>query len=139
METIRENRRTQIATASGLNCLAAIWLFISAFAVSAHGPMATNNVIFGIIVFVLAVIRFGGAYDQGWLSWINALIGVWVIISPWAIMGTGPNGPTQGIIVNNCITGGILVVLGCWSAIATGAAPRRELTYPNGPSPSFGR
>jgi hypothetical protein len=141
MTTVSENRRTQVQTASGLNCLAAIWLFISAFVIVAHGPMVSNNLIFGVIVFTLAVIRFGGALEQGWISWINALIGLWVIISPWAIMGDAPNGPTQGMIVNNCITGGVVLVLGLWSAFVTSATPTQELNYPNAnpTRPSFGR
>jgi hypothetical protein len=115
--------RTQVQWASGLNLLAAIWLFISAFAVYAHGPMMTNNIILGVAVAILAAIRLGGAFDQGWMSWLNAVLGVWVIVSPWAVMGTGPFGPTQAMILNNCITGGVIVALGCWSAIATNTEP----------------
>lgn len=111
--------RNQVQTTSGINVLAGIWLFISAFVIYAHGPMVTNNIIFGIIVTVLALIRVSGAYDQSWLSWLNALCGIWVIISPWAVMGTGANGPTQGMIINNVITGAVVAVLACWSAIAS--------------------
>jgi hypothetical protein len=124
MATTVESHRTQVQVASGLNLLAGIWLFVSAFAVYAHGPMVTNNVICGIAVVVLAAIRAFGAYDQGWVSWLNALIGVWVVVSPWAVMGApGPAGPTYGMIINNCITGGVVIVLGIWSALATNTAP----------------
>lgn len=111
--------RNQVQTVSGINVLAGIWLFISAWAIYAHGPMVTNNIVFGVIVTVLALIRVSGAYDQSWLSWLNALCGLWVVVSPWAVMGTGPNGPTQAMIINNCITGGVIAVFGCWSALAT--------------------
>ena len=110
-------------SASGLNLLVAIWLFISAFVVSTQNPMTKNNVIFGIVVGVLALIRMGGAFDQAWLSWLNALCGIWVIVSPWAVMGTGPLGPTQAIIISNCITGAVILVLALWSALATNTAP----------------
>ena len=50
MITVNENRRNQVQTASGLNCLAAIWLFISAFVITGQGPMVSNNLIFGVIV-----------------------------------------------------------------------------------------
>ena len=136
MAATNNMNRSQAQSASGLNLLAAIWLFISAFVVPIHGPMTTNNVIFGICVAVLAVIRLGGAYDQSWLSWLNALLGVWVVISPWAVIGAGQGGPTNGMIVNNCITGGVIFVLGCWSALATNSAPG-ETPYRS--SPSFGR
>jgi hypothetical protein len=55
---------------------------------------------------------------------LNALVGLWVVISPWAVMGQpGPAGPTHGMIINNCITGGLVTALACWSAIATNAEP----------------
>lgn len=139
MATNLNNYRSQVQWASGLNLLVGIWLFISAFAVYDHAPMVTNNVLCGIGVVVLAAIRAFGAYDQGWLSWLNALLGVWVIISPWAVMGTGPNGPSHGMIINNCITGGVVVVLGLVSALATNTAPGAATAYPEGPRPSFGR
>jgi len=132
--TTVNNHRTQVQWASGLNLLAAIWLFISAFVIYDRGPMVTNNVICGIAVAILAAIRAGGAYEQGWLSWLNALIGVWVIVSPWAVMGTGANGPTNGIIINNVITGVVMVILGCWSAIATNTEPAGATAYA-GPAP----
>ncbi len=122
--------RTQVQWASGLNVLAGVWLFISAFVVYAHGPMMTNNVICGIAIAVLAAIRAFGAIEEGWLSWLNVLIGAWVIISPWAIMDTGPTAPTQAMIINNVITGGVMIILGGWSAIASGIGPDRA-TYPS--------
>lgn len=115
--------RNQVQTASGLNFLAGVWLFISAFVVFAHSPMVTNNIVFGIIVALLALIRISGAYTESWLSWVNAVIGVWVIISPWVVMGTGPGGPTQAMMINNCITGAVILGLGCWSALATDTEP----------------
>ena len=125
--------RNQVQTVSGLNVIAGIWLFLSAFAIYASGPMVANNIVFGLVVGVLALIRISGAFDQSWLSWINAICGVWVVISPWAVMGTGPGGPTQAIIINNCITGGVIAVLGCWSAIATDT--ESVTTSPDIPSP----
>jgi len=138
MDTTVNRRRTQVQTASGLNLLVGIWLFISAFVVPANGAMTTNNVICGIVVVVLAAIRAFGAFDAGWLSWLNALVGLWVIISPWAVAG-GQGGPTQGTIACNVITGAAVVILGCWSAIATGTQPGGAVAYPDTTRPSFGR
>ncbi|MBN9120744.1 MAG: SPW repeat protein, partial [Planctomycetes bacterium] len=67
--------RTQVQWASGLNLLVGVWLFVSAFAVYARGPMVTNNALCGIGVAALAAIRALGAYEQGWLSWANVLLG----------------------------------------------------------------
>jgi hypothetical protein len=119
--------RNQLQTASSLNVVAGVWMFISAFVIYAHGPMVTNNVVFGMLVTVFALCRISGAYDQSWLSWLNAVVGIWVIVSPWATMGTGATGPTQAMIINNCVTGGAVLLLACWSAIATDAEPTRTL------------
>jgi len=133
MATDLHPHQGQVQTASGLNVLVGIWLFISAFAVYGHGPMMSNNIIFGIIVTVLALIRAGGALNADWVSWINALCGIWVVVSPWAVMGNTPNGPTHGMIINNCITGGVIIALACWSAIATDTEP----SVPVAARPSF--
>ncbi len=137
MNTTLHTHRNQVQWASGLNFLVGIWLFVSAFVIYARGPMVTNNVVLGIAVAVLAIIRAAGAYGQAWISWLNALLGVWVVISPWAVMGTGRAGPTVGMITCNVITGAVIVILGCWSATATTTEPA-GVTYPDNTRPSLG-
>jgi hypothetical protein len=133
------SRQNQVQWASGLNVLAAIWLFISAFAVAAHGSMMTNNIILGIAVFVLALFRFGGAYAQSWISWVNLVLGIWVIVSPWVVMSREVPA-TQDIMVNNVITGVIIGILAIWSALASSTEPGAETTYSTAsPRPSYGR
>jgi hypothetical protein len=115
--------RTQAQWASGLNVLAGLWVLGTALAVLDHGPVVTNNLLCGIAVIALAAVRFSGAYDQTWVSWLNALVGAWLVVSPWAVTAA----PTHDLILSNCIAGGVVAVLGCWSAMATttepGAAP----------------
>lgn len=108
---------TQVRTASGLDVLAGIWLFISAFVIRATTGLHWSNGIVAVAVVILAAIRAGGAYRESWLSWINALLGLWVLISPWVISRT----PTHGIITNNVITGIVIIVLAAWSALASGS------------------
>ena len=128
-------KRIQVQTASGLNVVVGVWLFISAFAIYAHGSMVTNNVIFGVVVTVFALCRISGAYDQSWLSWLNALMGIWVIVSPWGVMGIGATGPSQAMIINNCVAGGAVLLLACWSAIVSDSEPNRRLNSQTSPTP----
>jgi len=107
--------RTQVQVASGLDVLAAIWLFISAFVVAGGPTMAWNNIVLGVIVFILAACRAFGAYRQAWISWVNAVLGIWVVIAPWVLLGT----PSRAIIWNNVITGAVVIVFAIWSAAAT--------------------
>jgi hypothetical protein len=116
MYAFPSSARTHVQTASGLNLLAGMWLIASGVAAHAHAPMLTNNVLCGVVVCVLAAPRVCGAYDQGWLSRVNAVTGLWVVVAPWAVMGPRTVG---GIVTSNLVTGGLVTALGCWSAGAT--------------------
>jgi hypothetical protein len=110
--------RRQVQTASGLDVLAGVWLLISPFVLAFYSQAATtNNVILGIVIAAIAAIRFFGAFDAAWLSWINAVLGLWVLLSPWILGFSQFNVPTG----NNIILGVIVIVLASWSALATNA------------------
>jgi hypothetical protein len=88
---------------SGLNVLAGIWLIIAPWVLgySAEDPR-WNDVVFGIIVGVFALTRAFGAYREDWLSWVNALIGVWLFVAAFTIDQTSVarwNDIVLGIIV----------------------------------------
>jgi len=77
----------QLQWASGINIIAGIWLLISPWVLS-FSTLTTardNAVIFGIIVGVLAAVRLFVAPAATWLSWVNAILGIWVFISPWVL------------------------------------------------------
>lgn len=103
----------QIRTASGLNFIAGVYFLISEWIMAANGAERANGIIFGIIVGILAALRFGGAVGP-WASWLNALIGIWVIISPWVYGYSG-----TAWMWNSIILGIIMLVLGFWSATAS--------------------
>jgi hypothetical protein len=109
--------RRQITTAGILNIIAGIWILISpwvyGYAVDTGGMW--NSVIVGIVIAVLALIRASGAYTQAWLSWINAILGLWLIISPW-VYGYDNN---TGGSWNSIILGIIVCILAVWSAQAS--------------------
>ncbi len=109
-------RREQVMTASGLDVLAGIWILISPFVLRFMPHQATtNNVILGIVIGILAAIRFSGAYGQSWLSWINVILGIWVLITPWVLRFSHFRTATT----NNVIMGIIVIILAGWSALAT--------------------
>jgi hypothetical protein len=109
--------RAQVQTASGLDVLAGIWLIISPFIIG-YGALSgatTNDVILGIVIGILAAIRFFGAYEAAFISWINVILGIWVLISPW-VLGYSTN---NGALANNIVMGIIVIILAAWSALAT--------------------
>ena len=48
-----------------------------------------------------------------WQSWINAIIGLWLIVASFTITGS-----RIGNLTNNLIAGIVLLVLGLWAAVA---------------------
>jgi hypothetical protein len=123
--------REEVMGASGLNFLAGLWLLISPWVLNYGGrDPYWNDIVFGAIVAFLALIRMSGAYRESWLSWTNALVGVWVFISAfWLQHG-------NGAVTNNWIVGVVVFILAVWSASASeGALPRRgdRRDYRRGP------
>jgi hypothetical protein len=106
--------RGDVFAASGLNVLAGIWLIIAPFVLGyGSGDPYWNDIVFGAIVAVLALVRISGAYRASELSWINALIGVWLFVSAFWLDSTGRAGG------NDIILGIIVFLLGIASASAT--------------------
>ncbi len=109
--------------ASILNIIAGIWLIISPFALGlAMWPAAVcNNVVVGAVVLILAAVRASNPLHARGLSWINFLLGIWLIISPFVLVnGARP----VALATNNVILGIVVLVLAVWSAFATPLAGR---------------
>jgi hypothetical protein len=106
----------QITLASGANLILGLWLIVAPFVLTFTGSGARgNDIILGIVIAVIAACRVFGAYRSAWLSWVNALLGIWVIISPWVLGFSGKAQPTW----NNVIVGIAITILGVWSAVAS--------------------
>jgi len=107
--------RAQTKTASGLNFIAGIYLLISAWIAHVTAGGMANGIVFGIIVAILAASRFAGSTGP-WASWLDALIGVWMILSPW-VYGYADHAWKW----NSIVVGIVMIVLGVWSALSTKA------------------
>jgi len=106
--------RSTVAAASGLNILAGIWLIIAPFVLGySGGDPYWNDIVCGAITGVIALARFAGAYRASWLSWVNALIGVWIFVGGFRI------DDTTTASTNDIILGAIAFVLALVSATAT--------------------
>jgi hypothetical protein len=103
----------QVRLASGLNVLAGLYLLFSSWINGVNGGNTANGIIFGIIVVILAATRMAGNAGP-WASWIDALIGIWVILSPWVYGYSG-----EPWMWNSIVVGIIILILGIWSATAS--------------------
>src|SRR5262249_48882130 len=119
VDNISYEPRNHVQTASGLNILAGIWLFLSGYALPENDPMVTNNLIAGFLVAAFATFRYVGAYEESWMSWLEVVFGAWIIASPWVLVGHMNHGPTVLTILSNVITGAAVIAFGIWSAMST--------------------
>jgi hypothetical protein len=106
MATLAKRETGSYATAlvadAGLDAIAGAWLFISAFVFfQGTGTFFINNLTCGAIVAILAF----GAFAHVWLAWLPAIIGMWVMISPFAL-GFGMDSVATA---NNVITGAVIL------------------------------
>jgi SPW repeat-containing protein len=114
----RQHIRAGASTTAGpswINIVLGVWVLISPFVVQfTRFPAAVwNNVIVGIVIAILAIIRTSVPSQTGW-SWVNVILGIWMIISAFAL-----GAMTTAILWNNIILG-IVIAL-----IATGSASSR--------------
>ena len=112
----RDNRMGQVVVASVINLILGLWLIIAPFVLgfTAHTHSEWNTIIVGILVATIAAIRIWGGRGASWLSWINAGLALWLIVSPW-IYG---NSDISAILWNDIIVGVVVLVLSAWSALA---------------------
>ena len=122
----RRDWRESVITASSLNVLAGIWLIIAPFVLGyGNNDPYWNDILFGAIVLVLGATRASGAYAASGLSYLNALVGIWLFASAFWLDGGGT------AAANDIVLGIVVFVLGAISATASddaaaaGATPRR--------------
>jgi SPW repeat len=84
-----------------VNILLGMWVVVSPFVLTIHSPKAIwNNVATGIVIGILALIR-GSVHRPGW-SWLNLVLGIWLVISPFVLVVSGVamwNNVIAGIII----------------------------------------
>jgi hypothetical protein len=95
-------------TASTIVLLAGVWYFFSPWIYGANTHVnAWNAWIVGALLFIFGVIRVSRPVGTAGLSWLNALLGVWVFFSPWIFAYT----VNTGRFVNSLCVGVVVFVL----------------------------
>ena len=103
-----------VKTASGLAVLFSLWLIVSPFVLGFAGSTGMwDAVVVGVVVLVLAWIRYANPSGTAVLSWLVALLGVWLILSPYVF---GMSGVTT-LLWDYFVTGAAFIVFGAWAAL----------------------
>ena len=111
-----ETRDSSVKTLAALNFLFGVWLIVSPYLLSYQsGSAKWQSVIAGIAVAIFAAVRYFSP-AQIWASWVNAVVGLWLIISPFI------TGYDASAAYWNQIILGILVAVVGFSNAATHAS-----------------
>lgn len=95
----------QIHVASGINIVAGIWLVIApVFFCDPSQPLIRwNDTIVGLLLIVLATLRYVHPLHRFWMSWFNASLGLWLTASPFILqcqhIAAQVNDTTLGFVV----------------------------------------
>jgi hypothetical protein len=102
----------QVRTAGWINLVLGLWLIASPFVIGFAGTgLSRNNVIFGIIIAILSLFQISSPSESAWSGWLNALFGLWMLVSPF-ILGFA----NIGALWNGIILGIVVSVLAIWAA-----------------------
>lgn len=107
-------------TLSGIVVLAGIWEVAAPFVL---GLTATTAFLWDAIIVGVALVVLAGwaalsnqeGTDRG-LDWLNALIGLWLIVAPFILGYTG----VTVALWNDVVVGIVVAVLAGWAAVALG-------------------
>lgn len=116
---------------SVLNLLAGLYLAASGwiFAASIGRAGTVDTIAAGACIALIAAMRLAWGPDRAWISWFNALLGAWVIASPWIFHFADGTAAAWNVVV----AGVTVVVLACLSetepeATAVGRARHHHRT-----------
>lgn len=109
-----------------VNLVLGVWLFISPFVGlgAVNSVIAWNSYVFGVAIVIFAI--WALARPQQWEEWINFLIGLWLIISPFVLTyyATQQGPATNHIIVGILVAGGAI-----WAALQRPMGPGRQVGH----------
>jgi hypothetical protein len=113
-ERVAESSATQIT--EGIALLAGIYLAVSPWVVGFTGlaTITANNLVTGIVVAVLALgyaSNFGRTHG---LAWVLPVIGIWTIVSPWAVSGEVN---IAAVVISNVIAGAVILLVGLFTLV----------------------
>ena len=94
-----------------LNLILGAFLFVSQWIFGfTSGAAATNAYICGIVIAALSIAAL--AAFAVWEEWLNLIVGLWVLVSPWVLGFAGTTAATVQIIVGIVVA--VLAAIELW-------------------------
>jgi hypothetical protein len=93
-----------------VNLVAGLWIFFAPWVLGAHaGALVGNYVVPGILITLCAIT--GLAEFRPWKEWVNILLGIWLLITPWFLHSRGGT----ALSWNVAVCGAVVIVCACWA------------------------
>lgn len=118
-------QRTYMRTAGSLDILVGIWLIISPFLLnySSNSTALWNDIIAGVAVIIFAATQTAQSNRSiSWPSWVNLLIGIWLVLAPFAL-GYSASTVTMW---NEILTGIVIIALAAFAAFSSSPTDRMD-------------
>jgi len=102
-------------TVGGISLVAGLWLILSAFFMSLG--FSSNEFVVGILVALFGVIEWASSESTMWVSWVNGILGAWLIVAPF-FLGT----VMMGAVWNSVILGIIVLGVAIWGGMSSSSS-----------------
>ena len=99
-------RFSELVKTAGLDALAGVWLFFSAFLFSAGYSFFVNNLSAGGLV---AIFAFFAPFAHRGFAWIPLGIALWVAVSPFVLGFTDHTGATWNNLLTGVVVAGLTI------------------------------
>lgn len=111
------------SVASAVTFLAGVWLIIAPFALNYTATGGGfdgywNDVVIGIAIAVLALVRAVAPREVPWFSLVNVGLGVWLIVAPW-VLAYNELIDATGATINDMVVGAVVLLAAACSAVMT--------------------
>lgn len=105
-----KNDRSKIA--GGISLIAGLWLVLYSFLMALG--FTSNAFVVGILVTLFALVELFSADSTVFVSWVNGILGVWLLVSPIFLTGLA-----MGAIWNSVILGIIIAGVAIWGGMSS--------------------
>jgi len=102
-------------TVGGISLLAGLWLVASSFFMSLG--FTSNEFVVGVLIALFGIIEWSSSESTMWVSWVNGILGAWLIISPLFL-----GAMAMGVIWNSVILGIIVLGVAIWGGMSTSSS-----------------
>jgi hypothetical protein len=102
-----------------VNLVAGVWLVVAPWVLgfTHESTAAWNAYAAGVIIAVAAIAALTAFHE--WEEWVNAVIGLWLIVSPWLLGFAALAAATWNQVVLGVIVGGLAI----WAAYSARQHP----------------